>query len=243
MSEHINTTSAHSPKKITAVTTLTPLDIIVQNLNASISNNGHRNTISYATSALNLLFLQQTMDLLDARAYAYSMQGQPELAIKDANQIIKYSLTSTEGYLRKANIFTMYGKQAQAIEAYKEGLQNTTPGKEQQISIEQMEKGLVEAVKQNKVQVDFISKLPTDIVNNVIMPLLSPSTNASCLAVSKLWREVLIGCSSIWENLSATEDNPNSIRLFNMIPSAGPHVKYLTIDTNVSAIHTDCFDL
>ena len=169
------------------------------------------------------------------------MKGQPELAIADAQRTIDCLSTSAEGYLRKANILTMYGKQAQAIEAYKEGLRNTETEKERQISIQQMEKGLTESIKQNEIRVDFISKLPIDVVKDAIIPLFAPSANATCLAVSKVWRKIFVDCPGIWESLLAADDDQNTIRLFNMIPSAGRYVKYLTINTHVSAVHTACF--
>ena len=54
--------------------------------------------------------------------YAYSMQGQPDTGIADAHRTIRQASMLADGYLRKVNVFTMYGKQLQAVEGYDEGL-------------------------------------------------------------------------------------------------------------------------
>ncbi|KAI7859326.1 hypothetical protein BDC45DRAFT_602155 [Circinella umbellata] len=237
MSEHTNLTSILSPNKLRTAS----LNTTVQNLDISISNNIHNETISYVKSAITLLFLQQPMDRFDALVYPYSIQGYPELTIADASQTIKNPSMSAEAYLSKVNGFTTYRKQVQAIDVYIKSFQNTAPVKKNQISIQKMENGRVEVVTPNKIQPDLISKLPIDIVNDAIMPHLTPNTNTSYLAVSKLCCNVFLYYPHIWKSLSVADGNQNPIRLFNIIPSVGPHNDDITIDTNFRAVHTDCF--
>ena len=171
------------------------------------------------------------------------MNGQPGLAIADAHQIIKYSPVSAEGYLRKANTFVLYGNQLQAIEAYDEGLRNATAfGGDQQMYIKQLEKGRKEAIKQKSYKViDFIIKLPIEPVGHTIIPLLPLSTRSVCLTVSKAWREILLDCSHVWENLSVIDNNRETLRLFALAPCIGRHVKYLVISTQVDIVHKTLF--
>lgn len=44
------------------------------------------------------------------------------------------------GYLRKGDVFSMYGKQLQDIEAYDEGLQNTATGIDQEVNVYELQR-------------------------------------------------------------------------------------------------------
>ena len=245
MTDNITTATTATTKSILAPKRLSPLATpfleLVQNLNSAIDNHDYNKVINYTTLGVDQLLSEQRMILLDARAYAYSMQGQLDPAIADSHRMIGHSSISAYGYLRKANVFTMYGKQLEAVEAYDEGLQNVSPGEDQNVYIQQFEQERIVALEKNKNQIDFFTMLPVDIVNSEIIPLLSSSTKVACLAVSKSWRQIVLGCSIVWERLSANDTDRESTRLFHMVPSIRCHVKQLSINSKLTAVHTACF--
>ncbi|KAI7858677.1 hypothetical protein BDC45DRAFT_596165, partial [Circinella umbellata] len=235
----VTTTSVLAPKRLTCLAT--PFLELVQNLNNAIDKHDYTKVIDYTTVGIDQLLSKQRMILLDARAYAYSMQSQPDSAIADAHRMIGHSSMSANGYFRKANVFTMYGKQLQAIEAYDEALQNVAPGEEHDVYIRQLEQERIMVQKRNKSQIDFITKLPADIVNVEIIPFFSSSTKAVCLTVSKSWRRIIVNCSALWEQLSV-DDNDQETKLFcGIVSMIGCHVKQLSINTKLTTVLTACF--
>ncbi|KAG2225700.1 hypothetical protein INT45_012172 [Circinella minor] len=211
------TTSVLAPKRLTCLTTL--FLELVQNLNNAIDKHDYTKVIDYTTLGIDQLLSKQRIILLDARAYAYSMQSQPDSAIVDAHRMIGHASMSPDGYFRKANVFTMYGKQLQAIEASER----------------------IMAQKRNKSQIDFITMLPADIVNVEIIPFFSSSTKAACLTVSKSWRRIIVDCSTLWEQLSVNDNDQETMQLFGMVPIIGCHVNQLSINAKLMTILTACF--
>ncbi|KAG2219605.1 hypothetical protein INT45_004856 [Circinella minor] len=151
-----STKSILAPKRLTSLAT--PFLELVQNLDNAINKQDYNKVIKYTTLGIDQLL---------------SKQRQSDLAIADAHRMIGHSLMSVDGYLRKANVFSMYGRQLQAIEAYDEGLQNVAPGEDQEVYIRQLEQERMVARKRNNNHIDFITKLPADIVNVVIILVFS----------------------------------------------------------------------
>ena len=245
MTDNITTATTATTKSILAPKRLSPLATpfleLVQNLNSAIDNHDYNKVINYTTLGVDQLLSEQRMILLDARAYAYSMQGQLDPAIADSHRMIGHSSISAYGYLRKANVFTMYGKQLQAIEAYDEALQNVAPGEEHDVYIRQLEQERIMVQKRNKSQIDFITKLPADIVNVEIIPFFSSSTKAACLTVSKSWRRIIVNCSALWEQLSVDDNDQETILFCGIVSMIGCHVKQLSINTKLTTVLTACF--
>ena len=234
------TSPIRPPKRIsTLVTTL--FQEIEQNLNTAADSSDYIKTINYTTLGVDQLLPQLLTIFLDARSHAYSMQGRPDSAIADAHRLIGHSSTPADGHLRKANVFIMYGRQLQAIEACDEGLQNTVPGKKQQGDVQQLQKEREMAIKCNEKQIDFVAKLPIEIVNDAIIPLLSQSAKTACLTVSKSWRNIVVDCSSVWETLPVDDNDQETICNFSLIPYIGRHIKSLKIKTQISAVHKAFF--
>ena len=164
-----------------------------------------------------------------------------DLAIADAHKMMSLPSMLPNGYLRKADILKMNGELPVAIEVYNDGLQKTPPEEKNKIFIQQLKNGLKETRIQNKEPVDFISKLPLEIVNNNIMPRLEQSTKEVCSRVSRIWHKKIMDYQDRWSNLFVDDDNQETLRVFNTIPSMEYHIKQLTIDTKSNTIPMTCF--
>ncbi|KAI9497805.1 hypothetical protein BDB00DRAFT_867933 [Zychaea mexicana] len=105
------------------------------------------------------------LELLEIRAYAYSIQGKLYSAIADTQRMIGYAPISSIGYLCKANIYATYGYQIRAIEAYDEGLKHSTASSHPCTAIyhqwchEELEDARAKAVARNDNRIDIIAKL------------------------------------------------------------------------------------
>ncbi|KAG2226544.1 hypothetical protein INT45_014288 [Circinella minor] len=224
---------------------LTPLAAsflkLAESVDGAINNRDYDSTINYTTCTIDQLDIQQLlMVLLDTRAYSYAMQGQMDLAIADTHKMMSYPSMLPNGYLRKADILKMYGKLQEAIQAYNDGLMKTSPEEEKNKPfILQLKNGLKEARIQNKEPVDFISKLPSSIVNNNIMPHLQQSTKQVSLKVSRVWRNKILNHRDTWKNLVVDDKNQETLRVFNIIPSMEYNIEQLSVITGSSTISTN----
>ena len=233
----VTTASPIRPPKRISTLVAALFQEIEQNLNSAADSNDYSKTINYTTLGVDQLLPQLRTIFLDARSHAYSMQGRPDSAIADAHRLIGHSSMPVDGHLRKANVFIMYGRQLQAIEACDEGLQNTVPGEKQQVAVQQLQKEREMAIKYNEKQIDFIHGLPVEIVNDSVIPLLSQSAKTACLTVSKSWRSIVIACSRAWETLSVDDNDQETICNFRLTPYIGRHVKSLRVNTQIDAVH------
>ncbi|KAG2220582.1 hypothetical protein INT45_008763 [Circinella minor] len=225
---------------------LTPLAAsflkVAESIDSAIDNCDYDSTINHTTCTIDQQDIQQLlMALIDTRAYSYAMQGQMDLAIADAYKMMSLPSMLPNGYLRKAEILKMDGKLQEAIQVYDDGLRKTPPEEKNKAFIQQLKNGLKEARIQNKEPVDFISKLPVEIVNNNIIPHLEQSTKEVCLQVSRVWHKKLLDYQDKWSNLFVDDDNQETLRVFNTIPSTEYNIKQLTINTESDTIPITCF--
>ncbi|KAI7854009.1 hypothetical protein BDC45DRAFT_606090 [Circinella umbellata] len=230
-------TSSSSPPSLLTSTHLIKLtkDIlkIGQKLENTIKEQDHQETITYASEAADKLIPLIQLILCDTRAHAYSMQGQFEQAIQDTQRMIGLSPTLAAGYLRKATVFSMYGKQIQAIEAYDEGIQSTsclsssynTPETIQSLSM-----GREKAVATNEKCIDFFPLLAVEIADNIVSRL-SQTARLTCLTLSKGWLKKMKECRDGWQSLYI-DNNRDDIKLLFLLPHISYYTKYLVIDTS-----------
>ncbi|KAI7856187.1 hypothetical protein BDC45DRAFT_534066 [Circinella umbellata] len=225
---------------------LTPLAAsflkVAESIDSAINNRDYDSTINHTTCTIDQQNTQQLlMVLIDTRAYSYAMQGQMDLAIADAHKMISLPSMLPNGYLRKADILKMNGELQEAVQVYDDGLRRTPPEEKNKIFIQQLKNGLKEARIQNKEPVDFISKLPVEIVNTNIMPRLEQSTKKVCSQVSRVWHKKILDHQDRWDNLFVNDDNQETLRVFNTIPSTEYNIKQLTINTESNTIPITCF--
>ncbi|KAI8144405.1 hypothetical protein BJV82DRAFT_607229 [Fennellomyces sp. T-0311] len=165
--------------------------------------------------------------VLNHRAYARGMQGKFDEAIDDAQRVINYQPTIAMGYLQLGNLYRMQGKQSRAIDTFETGLRCvSTDNSQYTLMIE----GKEAATKQNETRVDFLAKLPLEIVDDIIA-LLSQEHKSACVDVSTVWRRNVLRCSKAWVALTG-DDGTGDDPLSNLLPFIAPHVEHLTVNTS-----------
>lgn len=173
----------------------------------------------------------QLIEHLDARAKSLANGAQFDLALRDAAMVRALSPTSALGYLRAGYVYQQQGRQQAAIRIYKQGLQavpSTDPG------YSHLEASCGAALEAQEKRIDFMSKLPADIVSMTIVPLLFEDyplrQDSTCpyFYVSPTWRDRIL------------ENNALHFHFFHSRPGAddpgygllsySPHFKALTMD-------------
>ncbi|KAI9268002.1 hypothetical protein BDA99DRAFT_504586 [Phascolomyces articulosus] len=220
-----------------------------QQIQNTLNNGTHHQLIQDVTTAIDDVFQSQLLVLLDIRAYAHAMQGHYKLACTDAQQMIEYAPRVPTGYIRQGIIYSMYGRQTQAIEIFDRCLElpvvnyisdrklNKDSGQQQLQNENDMERLLAcknEAILLNQKRVDFIAQLPIEIINDII-PLLPKSTKVSCMRVSKIYCYRTLNCAGAWKTLSANESREDS-QIAVMMESISGHIEKLRINTPNKAV-------
>ena len=206
---------------------------IAQKLESTVKNHGYQETIKYVCKAVDELIPQIQLILYDMRSDAYSMQGNFESAIQDSQRMIGRAPTVAAGYLRKATVCSMYGKQIQAVEAYDEGIQTSsclsssynTPEAIQSLSV-----GRAKVVAINEKRVNFFPVLAIEIADNIVSRL-SQTARLTCLNVSKGWCKKMKECRDGWQILFI-DNNRDDIKLLSLLPHISCYTKQLVIDTS-----------
>ncbi|KAI9274619.1 hypothetical protein BDA99DRAFT_533241 [Phascolomyces articulosus] len=170
----------------------------IRNLRDAMIHRTYNQITRYASEAIDILLQSQLTQLLDIRAHGYFMQRKSNLALQDASSIIQHEPTLITIYLRQANIYSLCGQQSQAIKAYNDGLINAVSINEEQLRRIFRGKMMAECMSEQKV--DFFTKLPTEIVNDIIV-LLPQTSHTQCMLVSDMWRQRIVHCQTIWNNL------------------------------------------
>ncbi|KAI8142999.1 hypothetical protein BJV82DRAFT_613036 [Fennellomyces sp. T-0311] len=139
--------------------------------------------------------------VLPFRTYTRAIQGNYDDAVKDAQDAITKNPTAALGYLRLGSLYQMQGKQQSAINMYVQGLQSVSVD-DRGYTLMLEDKAI--ATKQNEKRVDFITKLPIEVVDQ-IMILLPLVTKLNCLGVSARWKSKILGCEKTWCYLEVTD--------------------------------------
>ncbi|KAI9498913.1 hypothetical protein BDB00DRAFT_866982 [Zychaea mexicana] len=204
--------------------------LICRELTKAIENQEHVQVVNYADDMLQSHLLK----VLDARAYGNCMQGKCSLAIEDAQRMIDFSPTVADGYLRKGDILSMYGRQRCAIATYDTGMERIKMDEDNEQQIEQLVLSTTEAIILDAKRIDFIARLPIDIVDLILL-LLPKDTKAACLAVSTAWRRKVLECKTAWKRV-VLDDSPEDLDVFvGAIQFIAPSIEHLTINTEVEA--------
>ncbi|KAI8138293.1 hypothetical protein BJV82DRAFT_299440 [Fennellomyces sp. T-0311] len=186
----------------------------------------HRDYRQVSESALVALDQIQVsfMAMLDLRAYALGMQGKFNEAIKSAQRMITCEPTLATGYLRLGDLYGIQGKQLDAIDAYDLGLQSASAD---HADYAQLIDGKESAIKRSQTRVDFVARLPIEIVDDTIT-LLPNKSKFVLLTISSIWRNKIFRCSSVWKTLS---NDTSDDGIASVIPHIAAHVEDLTIAT------------
>ncbi|KAJ8652713.1 hypothetical protein O0I10_011658 [Lichtheimia ornata] len=157
---------------------------------AEHGNDGNR--IASATETLQET-AHQFVQVLNERAMLLANSAQFDTALRDAAAIKTISPESGLGYLCMGDVYCQQGHHAAAISIYDQGLEAVP---ECDAYYQQLHQHRLTAVANNNKRVDFISRLPFDVVVTNIIPRMQPDfySESSCklLYMSRAWQERIL---------------------------------------------------
>ncbi|CDH54802.1 predicted protein [Lichtheimia corymbifera JMRC:FSU:9682] len=145
--------------------------------------------IAAATESLQQA-AHQFVKVLNDRAQLLANSAQFDTALRDAAAIIAISPGSGPGYLCMGDVYCQKGRYAAAISIYDQGLEEVP---ELDPYYQQLLQQRIAAETNNDKRIDFICRLPLDVVVTNIIPRagLNCYSESSCeyLFVSRAWQE------------------------------------------------------
>ncbi|KAJ8652712.1 hypothetical protein O0I10_011657 [Lichtheimia ornata] len=159
---------------------------------AQHGNDGNR--IATATETLQQL-TRQFVKVLNERAMLLANSAQFDTALRDAAAIVALLPGSALGYLCMGVVYCQQGHHAAAISIYDQGLEAVP---ESDAYYQQLHQHRLTAVANSNKRVDFISRLPFDVVVTNIIPrmdqraYLDPDVLYEPLYVSHTWQERIL---------------------------------------------------
>ncbi|KAJ8657973.1 hypothetical protein O0I10_006244 [Lichtheimia ornata] len=141
--------------------------------------------------------IHSILSTLNRRAIGLTKCADFDAALRDAKVMQKLSPSSALGYIREASIYSEQGKQHQAIHICNEGLSMMDTKDTQYATLYQVK---ADAEQRQSTRIDFISKLPIDIVITTLIPMFMDDTLMDSLRptpyifVSNAWRDRIAEC-------------------------------------------------
>ncbi|KAI9272965.1 hypothetical protein BDA99DRAFT_556549 [Phascolomyces articulosus] len=188
------------------------------------------------------------MSLLDVRAWTYGTHHQINQGLKDAYQMITYSPTTPSGYLRAGSLYVMDNRYKAALEVYEQGIEAITAADrnnngdddddDSQLKDSAERKILQEKYDEaklylEKTRVDFVARLPSDVLCQVL-DYLPFNALLETLNVSKIWREHVIAYPNVWTKVKLATRSDNNHGMLGAILVRqyhyGHHVKHVSVD-------------
>ncbi|CDH57625.1 predicted protein [Lichtheimia corymbifera JMRC:FSU:9682] len=142
--------------------------------------------------------LEPILSALDRRAIGLTKCANFESALRDAKVMQQILPSSALGYIREAGIYSEQGRQLQVIDTCNHGLSMVDTMDTHYATLERAKMDAEQ--RQNNTRIDFIGKLPVDIVITTLIPMfmydahmysLKPSPY---LLVSNAWRDRIVEC-------------------------------------------------
>ena len=192
----------------------------------TIDNRRYKQAVEQASIALVSTYESVLITILNHRSYASMMLCKFDEAVKDAYDMIAYNPTFSAGYLCLGELYQVQGKQRSAIEVYNMGLQSVEVDHP---DYPQLVEGKELATKKSKAGVDFVARLPVEIVDD-IMTLIGFDMLPSCLAVSAMWRNKIFQCPNTWETLR-TGSGSSTDWTAAIVPRVSANVENLIMNT------------
>ncbi|KAI8143361.1 hypothetical protein BJV82DRAFT_713558 [Fennellomyces sp. T-0311] len=165
---------------------------------------------------------QQTVNALELRASIYEKKANHTKELEDTLLIAEYDCNNTSAYLRAARIYSEQEKLYEALDYLRKAL-HTSPKKKIRVMIWNL---LTKTKERLRRRVDFIAAAPYDIVCNILSHL-GPHYASICMDVCHRWREVILGCPVIWENVDSYIPYWNE--RFDMVRTVSHHVRKLLL--------------
>ncbi|KAI8144353.1 hypothetical protein BJV82DRAFT_607111 [Fennellomyces sp. T-0311] len=189
------------------------------------------------------MVLDEIQTAIDHREYSKaiemastaSMQGNYDEAETDAQTIISLEPTISLGYQSLGDVYQIQGKQERAIRAYELGLERVSADEPKyDLMLESKET----AAKQNRIGVDFIAKLPVEIVDEII-GFLPQDYKFVCLQVSETWKAKLLTCRRAWRTATVNRI-ADKAQLMAVIDDIAACVEELTINIDDKQVLNTC---
>ncbi|KAI9246704.1 hypothetical protein BDA99DRAFT_526726 [Phascolomyces articulosus] len=191
----------------------------------------YHEAVHHATKALDEIQQYQLIALLDMCAHSHTLKNKFDLAIENANDMIKYAPHWPIGYLRLGNILDIQVKYSSALGVYEEALEKVSredPAYSRLMQLKNM------AAVQSQRYVDLIILLPTELTVNIIKQL-PEKDKWICFNVSRRWRQKIIDNSAtIWKKIYSDDADTDSVldaAIACMLPNVAEKVQDLTINT------------
>ncbi|KAI8136408.1 hypothetical protein BJV82DRAFT_584572 [Fennellomyces sp. T-0311] len=162
--------------------------------------------------------LMELMALLDVRSALHARKANFTSALRDSEKLIRIAPSRAAGYIRTAELFSMYGYYKRAIEVYERGLKEVQDTDERQML--KIQSDNTKNLQRTK-DVDVIGRLPYDILAKIIR-YVSVTDVKTAINVSQAWENQLAGIPHIW----------STTRIANAMDFKGP--RELTYVSRVS---------
>ncbi|KAJ8652589.1 hypothetical protein O0I10_011735 [Lichtheimia ornata] len=160
------------------------------NLTAEHGNDGNR--IATATETLQQA-AHQFVQVINERARLLAKSAQFDAALRDAAAIVAILPASGLGYLCMGDVYCQQGHHSAAISIYDQGVEAVP---ESDAHYQHLRQHRMTATTKNSQHVDFISRLPLDIVVTNIIPRMeldsTSFTSFEPLYVSRAWQERIL---------------------------------------------------
>ncbi|KAI8149967.1 hypothetical protein BJV82DRAFT_5531 [Fennellomyces sp. T-0311] len=146
--------------------------------------------------------------------------------ISAAKQMIQRSPSFPAGYLQAGKLYSLLGYQRQAMDVYKQGLDNTD---RQHHHILRQQYNSAKA--KDELRIDIPGLAPYDITASIAEYLANKEPNLELLDVSKTWRSKFAQCPSIWSTIFVNPYNEkrNVDELTRLGHYVGSHVLDFTL--------------
>ncbi|KAG2218105.1 hypothetical protein INT45_000028 [Circinella minor] len=216
-------------------------------ISKAVDEHDYKNAVEFASFTMNQINQSLLFSVLDYRIHALCKIYNYEAAICDAKHMVSIAPSLPLSYLRLGNLYTIQGKQKEAIKTYETALKNcfpTLPLKNdshgtnsiyhrQQEQYQNLIQRKNTAIEQYEKRVDFISMLPKELSFSILAQL-NKESKSECLETCKKWCEILLACPMAWYTMNINNNNfMLEAQIESMIPDIAPHVRYLSMDTSL----------
>lgn len=180
--------------------------------------------------------LQQSLEpiwsALNRRSMALSKCANFDAALYDANAMQQLLPSSALGYLRAAEVYSAQGRQRCAVDICNKGLRMAETKDTHYAALQQAKE---DAMHHGSKRVDFISQLPADIVETMLLPMfvdggpLDEESSLDYLRVSDVWRDHISQYLGGLCFSSDYEDMDNSAAWCSIVKEFAQHARSLDI--------------
>ncbi|KAJ8657584.1 hypothetical protein O0I10_006648 [Lichtheimia ornata] len=143
--------------------------------------------------------IHSILSALNERVIGLTKLANFESALRDAKVMQQLSPSSPLGYICAASVYKEQGKQLQVMNICNKGLVVVDPKDSDYATLQH---NVADAMQRQNRRVDFITKLPFDIVTTMLLPMfvddspLDASTPCPYLYVCKQWRDLILHYSN-----------------------------------------------